>query len=53
MKPAALLGVIAASRKHFEKEERTVFPMAERVLNAKTLTGLGHEWMKRRAAALK
>ncbi len=48
-----LLGVIAASRKHFEKEERIVFPLAERVLKAKTLTDLGAEWMKRRAAALK
>ena len=48
-----LLGVIAASRKHFEKEERVVFPMAERILKAKTLTDLGSEWMKRREAALK
>jgi len=48
-----LLGVIAASRKHFEKEERIVFPMAERILKTKTLTDLGCEWMKRRAAALK
>ena len=48
-----LLGVIAASRKHFEKEERIVFPMAERVLNARTLSELGHEWMKRREAAVK
>lgn len=48
-----LLGVIAAARKHFEKEERIVFPLAERILKAKTLTDLGGEWMKRRAAALK
>ena len=48
-----LLGAIAASRKHFDKEERIVFPLAERVLNAKTLTDLGSEWMKRREAALK
>jgi hemerythrin-like domain-containing protein len=48
-----LLRVIAASRKHFEKEERIVFPMAERILKAKTLTDLGSEWMKRREAALK
>jgi len=48
-----LLGVIATSRKHFEKEERIVFPMAERVLKTKTLTDLGSEWMKRREAALK
>ena len=48
-----LLGAIAACRKHFDKEERIVFPMAERVLHAKTLTDLGREWMKRREAALK
>ena len=48
-----LLEVIAASRKHFEKEERIVFPLAERILKAKTLTDLGSEWMKRRAATLK
>ena len=43
-----LLAVIAASRKHFEKEERIVFPMAENILKAKTLTDLGDKWMKRR-----
>jgi hemerythrin-like domain-containing protein len=48
-----LLGVITACRKHFEKEERIVFPLAERVLKVKTLTDLGSEWMKRREAALK
>jgi hemerythrin-like domain-containing protein len=48
-----LLGVIGAARKHFEKEERIVFPLAERVLKMKTLTDLGAEWMRRREAALK
>jgi hemerythrin-like domain-containing protein len=48
-----LVAVITASRKHFDKEERIVFPFAERVLNAKTLTDLGGKWMKRREAALK
>jgi hemerythrin-like domain-containing protein len=48
-----LIGAITASRKHFDKEERIVFPLAERVLNAKTLADLGGEWMKRREAALK
>ena len=48
-----LLGVITASRKHFDKEERIVFPLAERVLNAKTLSDLGNEWMKRREGTLK
>lgn len=48
-----LLGVIAMCRKHFDKEERIVFPMAERVLKANTLTELGAEWMRKREAALK
>jgi len=48
-----LLTAIAESRKHFDKEERIVFPMAERVLKAQTLTELGRQWMKNRPAALK
>ena len=48
-----LLDVIAASRKHFEKEERIVFPMAERILKVKTLSDLGYEWMRRREETLK
>ncbi|MGC3958299.1 MAG: hemerythrin domain-containing protein [Verrucomicrobiota bacterium] len=48
-----LTGAMAASRKHFDKEERIVFPMAERILKAKTLSELGDEWMKRREAKLK
>lgn len=48
-----LHGAVAASRKHFDKEERIVFPMAERTLNARTLSDLGDKWMKRREAALK
>jgi hemerythrin-like domain-containing protein len=43
-----LLGAVAASRKHFDKEERIVFPMAERVLKAKTLAALGAEWFRTR-----
>jgi len=48
-----LLGTIAATRNHFDKEERIVFPMAERVLNVKTLSDLGNEWMRRREAMVK
>ena len=48
-----LLKAIAASREHFDKEERIVFPMAERVLKAQTLTELGRQWMKKREEALK
>jgi hemerythrin-like domain-containing protein len=48
-----LLNAIAASRKHFDKEERIVFPMAERVLKAKTLSDLGAEWLRKRDAKLR
>jgi hemerythrin-like domain-containing protein len=43
-----LLAAVAYSRKHLDKEERIVFPMAERVLNGKTLTALGQQWMEQR-----
>ena len=43
-----LLNAIAASRKHFDKEERIVFPLAERILKARTLNSLGEEWLLRR-----
>ena len=48
-----LLSTIAATRNHFDKEERIVFPLAERVLKAKTLSDLGNEWMRRREAMVK
>ena len=43
-----LLAVIADCRQHFDKEERIVFPMAERVLKSKTLNELGRVWMDQR-----
>ena len=43
-----LLSAVAYSRKHFDKEERIVFPMAERFLNSKTLAALGQTWMEQR-----
>jgi hemerythrin-like domain-containing protein len=48
-----LLRAVLRSREHFDKEERLVFPLAERVLKAKTLSDLGKQWMKRREAKLK
>jgi hemerythrin-like domain-containing protein len=48
---AILLGAIATSRDHFDKEERIVFPLAERVLKAKTLSELGAMWLRRREMA--
>ena len=48
-----LLSAVTASRKHFDKEERIVFPLAERVLKARTLTELGTQWFARRDARLR
>jgi len=48
-----LLRAVLRSREHFDKEERIVFPLAERLLKTKTLSSLGDEWLKRRDAALK
>jgi hemerythrin-like domain-containing protein len=48
-----LLTAITTCRKHFDKEERIVFPMAERVMKAKTLTELGEQWLRRRAVETK
>ena len=45
---ASLLAVAIASRKHFDKEERIVFPMAERVLNSQTLKDLCQTWREQR-----
>jgi len=44
-----LLGAVAHSRRHFDREERIVFPMAERVLKSKTLTQLGQTWHDQRS----
>lgn len=43
-----LLGAVTASRNHFDKEERLVFPMAEKILKARTLTQLGAQWLEQR-----
>ena len=43
-----LLAAVAYSRQHFDKEERIVFPMAERILKSKTLLSLGQTWMDQR-----
>jgi hemerythrin-like domain-containing protein len=48
-----LLTAIAELRNHFDKEERIVFPLAERVLKPKTLSDLGTEWLLKREAKLR
>ena len=46
-----LLRAVAHSRRHFDREERIMFPMAERVLNERTLNELGEAWMEQRTQA--
>jgi hemerythrin-like domain-containing protein len=46
-----LLAAVAHSRRHFEREERIVFPLAENVLKTKTLAELGKAWMEKRNRA--
>jgi hemerythrin-like domain-containing protein len=41
---------VLASRKHFDHEERIVFPLAEKVMKRETLQELGKSWMKQREA---
>jgi hemerythrin-like domain-containing protein len=41
---------VLASRRHFDHEERIVFPLAEKVMKRETLTELGKSWMKKREA---
>ncbi|HXF10128.1 MAG TPA: hemerythrin domain-containing protein [Desulfuromonadaceae bacterium] len=43
-----LLQAVQRAREHFDKEERVVFPLAERLLKAKTLSEMGDEWLSRR-----
>ena len=45
-----LLRAVLASRHHFDKEERIIFPLAKRLLTAKTLTALGKRWRDQRHA---
>lgn len=41
---------VTASRQHFDREERIVFPLAEKHLKPQTLEELGAAWMKQREA---
>jgi len=43
-----LLAAVAHSRRHFDREERIVFPLAERVLKSATLSQLGKTWLDQR-----
>jgi iron-sulfur cluster repair protein YtfE (RIC family) len=43
--------LIVSCRQHFDKEERIVFPLAERSMKSKTLNDLGQTWMDQRKNA--
>ncbi len=43
-----LLVAVAHSRRHFDKEERIVFPLAEQMLKSETLEALGKTWVEQR-----
>ena len=45
-----LIAAVLASRKHFDHEERIVFPLAEKVLKRETLARLGKTWMEQHKA---
>lgn len=43
-----LARAVTIARRHFDKEERIVFPLAEKILSAKTLHELGKRWEEQR-----
>lgn len=43
-----LLHAVTLARKHFDKEERIVFPLAQRQLSARSQELLGKRWQERR-----
>ncbi|MBM3832412.1 MAG: hypothetical protein FJ403_03875 [Verrucomicrobia bacterium] len=47
-----LLRAVLLSRKHFDKEERIVFPLAEKQLSAKSLSLLGKRWGEQRVVPI-
>jgi hemerythrin-like domain-containing protein len=44
-----LKAALLSSREHFQYEERSVFPLIEKVLQKETLTELGRSWLQRSA----
>lgn len=46
-----LLSAVLASRSHFNKEERILFPLANKVMSNVTLANLGNAWARQREMA--
>ncbi len=47
-----LMQTVVLCRKHFDKEERIVFPMAEKQMSAKSLLLLGKRWEEQRTVPI-
>lgn len=45
-----MLAAVLLARRHFDKEERLVFPLAEKVLKAQTIKALGQRWREQHLA---
>lgn len=45
-----LLAAVLLSRDHFDKEERLIFPLAEKALSEQTIKSLAQSWRKQRKA---
>jgi hemerythrin-like domain-containing protein len=44
-----LVDAVVGARKHFDKEERLVFPLAEKVISYHNIMNLGKRWLERKA----
>jgi hemerythrin-like domain-containing protein len=44
-----LVEAVVGARKHFDKEERLVFPLAEKVISYHNIMKLGDEWLAQKA----
>jgi hemerythrin-like domain-containing protein len=47
-----LLRAVQLARQHFDREERLIFPLAEKQLSARTQAALGKRWEERRKASV-
>ncbi len=47
-----MVSAVLVSRQHFDREERVIFPLAEKWLKSRTLQTLGTEWVAKRKQVL-
>ena len=44
-----LVDAVVGARKHFDKEERLIFPLAEKVISYHNIMKLGEQWLKQKS----